>query len=360
MEPIRFAIAGTGYRALRFLRAARELPECFTVTAMLSRTDARAQEVEAQFGVKAVSSLDALLETRPEFVLSCVSQSGMLDLNRKLLEAGVPALSETPFSPEIEGLKQLYDVQKRTGTKLQLAEQYFLFPTHQARRRLIDAGILGEVTSCSLFSLHNYHAVSIFRHYMGEDDGPVRISAMKTVTPVVSAGDRSGLLVNGKTVDESRIMAQFVYADGRVGSYDFSSTQYRNAIRSMHMRVWGTRGEWFDDEARYLMPDGRPAIDRLHVQCDRITGTIRAVDFDGERIYESPFRSDVQLIEDDIAMCDVLRRMGEYVRGGEPFYSLKHAFRDGYLSCLLDKAAATGETITSEPMPWDGGQGPQP
>ena len=353
MEPIRFAIAGNGYRALRYLRAARELPEWFTVTAMLCRTPERAQEIEARHGVKAVASLDALMETRPEFVLSCVSFAGMLDMNVQLLEAGMPALSETPFSADVDGLKRLYDVQKRTGTKLQLAEQYFLFPTHQARRRLIDTGMLGDVTSCSLFSLHNYHAVSIFRHYLGEDDGPVRISALKTVTPVVSAGDRSGLIAGGKLVDESRIMALFVYADGRVGSYDFASTQYRNAIRSMHMRVWGTRGEWFDDEARYLTPDNRPAIGALQVQRDRMTGTIRAVDFDGERVYESPFRSDVQLIEDDIAMCDVLRRMGKYVRGGAPFYSLRHAFRDGYLSCLLEKAAATGATVASEPMPWD-------
>ena len=51
MEPIRFAIAGTGYRAIRFLRAARELPEYFTVTAMLSRTDARAQEVDRVTGL---------------------------------------------------------------------------------------------------------------------------------------------------------------------------------------------------------------------------------------------------------------------------------------------------------------------
>ena len=77
MEPIRFAIAGNGYRALRYLRAARELPEWFTVTAMLCRTPERAQEIEARHGIKAVASLDALMETRPEFVLSCVSFSGM-------------------------------------------------------------------------------------------------------------------------------------------------------------------------------------------------------------------------------------------------------------------------------------------
>lgn len=353
MEPIRFAIAGNGYRAIRYLRAARELPEWFTVTAMLCRTEERAHEIAAQHGVKAVASLDALLETRPEFVLSCVSANSNLEMNTQLLLAGVPLLSETPLSTSMDGLLKLYDVHQRTGTKLQIAEQYFLFPTHQARKRLIDAGILGEVTSCSLFSLHNYHAVSIFRHYMGEDDGPIRISAMKTVHPLVKSGDRSGYLADGKVVDEHRMMAQFVYADGRVGSYDFAESQYRSSIRSMHMRVWGTRGEWFDDTARYLLPNDRPAMDSLVVQRDRITGTIRAVDFDGERIYESPFRSDVYLIEDDVAMCDVLRRMGEYVRGGAPFYSVKHVFRDGYLSRLLEQAAASGETVVSEPMPWD-------
>jgi predicted dehydrogenase len=353
MEPIRFAIAGTGYRATRYLRAALELPEFFTVTGVLSRTPERAQAYEAQYGVKTVTSLDALLETRPEFVLSCVHYAGMLEMNVKLLQEGVPTLSETPFSNTVEGLLQLYQVQKRTGTPLQLAEQYFLFPTHQARRALIDAGILGDVTSCSLFSLHNYHAVSIFRHYLGSDEGPVRISAIKTVTPAVNAGDRTGYLTHGQMLQESRIAAQFVYGDGRVGSYDFASTQYRSAIRSMHMRVWGTRGEWFDDEARYLLPDNRPALSALQVRCDRITGTIRAVDFEGERVYESPFRSDVHLIEDDIAMCDVLRRMGLFVRGGQPFYSLRNSFRDGYLSCLLEKAAAQDAPVTSEPMPWD-------
>ena len=47
MEPIRFAIAGTGYRATRYLRAALELPEFFTVTCLLYTSQTRPREPQA-------------------------------------------------------------------------------------------------------------------------------------------------------------------------------------------------------------------------------------------------------------------------------------------------------------------------
>ncbi len=354
MEPIRFAIAGTGYRAIRYLRAALLLPKWFRVTGIFSRQEGRAESIGLEYGVKGCATLEALLETKPEFVLCCVDQSSAMEMNSRLLEAGMPTLSETPVANNVEDLLALYQVQKRTGTCFQLAEQYFLFPTHQARRKLMDEGILGDVTSCSVFSMHNYHAISLMRFYMGEDDGPVTIRGLKTVCPVVKAGDRSGFLTAGEMGQEKRMIAAFTYADGRVGLYDFADSQYRSAIRSMHMRVWGTRGEWFDNEARYLLADNRPVLDELRVQCDRITGTIRAVDFAGERVYVNPFGADVPMIEDDIAMCDILRHMGEAVRENKLFYPIRHVFRDGYLSCLLNKAVEAGMTMVSHPMPWDG------
>lgn len=353
MPSIRLAIAGTGYRALRFARVAQLLPEHFTLTGMLSRTAERAQALTAQEGIAAFSDLDALLQTKPEYVVCCVSAKGMAEMTARLLEAGVPTLCETPFAQDLDGLLALYETQKRTGTPLALAEQYFLFPSHQARCALVRDGLLGDVSSCQLSVAHHYHAVSLLRFYLSTDDATACIDARVLKTPLVNAGDRSGYIAGGGMGEEERMLAQFTYADGKLGLYDFAPAQYRSAIRSSHLRILGSRGEWFDDTARYVRADGRPAVSTLHHEHDLITGTLRAIDFEGTRVYENPFRTDVPMIQDDIAIAEVLRRMGDVVRAGIPFYPLAHAFRDGYLSHLMHCSARQGAPVHAQPMPWD-------
>ena len=66
MNRIRFAVAGNGWRAMFFVRAALNLPEIFELTGVLCRSLEKAQAFEAAHGVKAFWELDALLETRPD------------------------------------------------------------------------------------------------------------------------------------------------------------------------------------------------------------------------------------------------------------------------------------------------------
>ena len=353
MERIRFALAGAGWRAQFFLRAAKLLPERFELTGVLCRTQERAEAFAREHGVRAVWTLDALLEDGPEFVVSCVSKAGMCEMVKALLQVGMPVLSETPLATEMDALRALYDIWRKTRTPLGLAEQYFLFPRHQARRALIERGLLGNVVSCALSTAHDYHAISLLRHYLGEEGGPVRIRARRTVTPIAVTGSRSGYLAGGGMGEETRVYAQLDYPDGRLGLYDFSGTQYHSAIRGRHVRILGTRGEIFDDEVSYVAADGRPVQGRLQVQTDLISGTIRAIDFEGERVYENPFRADVPMDEDEIAVASALAGMGRLVHEGEAFYPIRFAFRDAAMACLLAQAAQEdGERITPR-MPWD-------
>ena len=155
-------------------------------------------------------------------------------------------------------------------------------------------------------------------------------------------------MAGGGIENESRVLAQLDYGDGRVGLYDFAGSQYHSAIRSSHLRILGTRGEIFDDEVRWVRKDGRPARAVLVYQKDEITGTIRAIDFDGRRVYENPFRWDVAMTEDDIAVCTVLVRMGRALAGGERHYP--YAFRDSYLAIALSRLAdEDGEETVDAP-----------
>ena len=133
MNRIRFAVAGTGWRALFYVRAAKNLPEWFELTGVLCRTPERAESFEKEYGVKTFTDLDALLDTKPEFVVNCIYKAELADMSIRLMERGMPVLCETPFAVNLEKLEELREVQKRTGVRLEMAEQYFLYPGHAAR-----------------------------------------------------------------------------------------------------------------------------------------------------------------------------------------------------------------------------------
>jgi len=229
-----------------------------------------------------------------------------------------------------------------------MAEQYFLYPSHQAKLNVVRSGVLGEVSSCFMSMMHDYHGISMMRAYLGAQDGPVEIRARKTVHPIAVTGSRAGHQPGDTLGEEARVFAQLTWPDGKLGLYDFSGTQYHSAIRSNHMRVLGTRGEMFDDEVRYLRPDNRPAVARLVYHRDEITGTVRAIDFDGRHVYENPFPVDVAMTEDDIAVSTVLVRMGGAVRGGERHYPLAWGMRDSHMAILLTQAAQAGAEIVAD------------
>lgn len=350
MERIRFAVAGTGWRALFYVRAAKNLPELFELTGVLCRTPERAESFAKEYGVRTFVELDALLETRPEFVVNCIYKADLADMSIRLMERGMSVLCETPLAVRLDKLAQLREAQKKTGVLLEMAEQYFLYPSHAARRELIRRGMLGDVTYCYLSMMHDYHGVSMLRSYLGEESGPVAIRTRKTRTPIVVTGGRGGYITTGEMGDEYRVLAQLDYGDGRVGLYDFAGTQYHSAIRSNHLRILGTRGEIADNEVRWLSADNRPHMDRLVTHTDEITGTVRAISFDGERVYVNPFRTDVAMTEDDIAVFTVLVRMGESARGGKAHYPF--AFRDSYLSCVMTEAAGNNADVVADALSW--------
>ena len=98
MNRIRYAVAGNGWRAMFFVRAALNLPELFEITGVLCRTKEKAEAFEREHGVKAFWTLDAMLETKPDFVVSCQTKAVMPGMTMELLRRGVPVLSETPLA----------------------------------------------------------------------------------------------------------------------------------------------------------------------------------------------------------------------------------------------------------------------
>ena len=351
MGRIRYAVAGNGWRAMFFVRAAQNLPEIFELTGVLCRTKEKAEAFQKEHGVRAFYELDALLETKPEFVVSCVTKKAISDMTMRLMERGVHVLSETPLAVDVETLERIRETRRRTGAVLEMAEQYFLYPNHQARRAVVESGLLGQVTTCWMSMMHDYHGISMLRAYMGEETGPVQIAARRIVSPITATGGRGGYVTGGEVENEYRVLAQFDFGGGRVGLHDFAGSQYHSEIRTNHLRILGTRGEIFDDQVRFLRTGNRPAVARFVTHKDEITGTVTAIDFDGKRVYENPFGAHVAMSEDDIAVCHVLERMSRSISGGGKHYP--YAFRDSYMAILLTQTAQENGCTTADVMAWN-------
>jgi predicted dehydrogenase len=97
-------------------------------------------------------SLDELLgRERPDYVIVSTNWPTTPVVTRELVARGVRVLAETPPAPDLDGLRALWADVGSSGL-VQVAEQYLLMPAHAARRAVLAAGTIGQVTSVQISS----------------------------------------------------------------------------------------------------------------------------------------------------------------------------------------------------------------
>jgi hypothetical protein len=349
-------IGGAGFRAQYYLRIAAALPEQFQISGMVVRSELKGKDMEAKWGTATYRTLEELLANEsPDFVLVSVNVNDSVGYVVQLAERGIPTLLETPPAPDLEGLELLHKRLTLTGARVQVAEQYHLYPMQAARQALIQSGQLGRITETTVSISQTYHAVSLIRKMLGITFEEVRIRAMRFESNWVQGPTRSGPPTEDKQIPLQRDLAWFDFGD-RLGIYDFTNNQHRSWVRSNHLSVRGERGEIFDDRVRIQ----QESCTELQMELKRMNrGELENAEgyylkgiLCGERwVYENPF-APARLYDDEIAIASCLLKMAEYTRGGASFYSLAEASQDHYLGMMMEKAIQTGETITAGAQMW--------
>jgi predicted dehydrogenase len=139
-----FVLVGSGWRARRFLKVAREL--C-TV-----RCGRAVVQTPRRLDVPAFSSLDTCLrELSPGFVLTATPSSVTPNVIADAVDRGLPVLAETPSAPDLDGLRALWPAVGDSGP-VQVAEQYPMMPSHTARAALVATGAIGTPTQVQVSS----------------------------------------------------------------------------------------------------------------------------------------------------------------------------------------------------------------
>ena len=355
--PARFGLVGSGWRGEFFLRLARTAPDHFTVSGVVTRTAERGQAVEALWGVPTYRDVDELVDReRPDFVVVSVPWEQMPEVTTQLVARGIRVLAETPPAPDADGLRALWAEVGSSGL-VQVAEQYLHMPAHVARLHVIDAGLLGEVTSVQVSSTHGYHATSMIRRMLGVGHAPATVTAQQFTAPLVDPLGREGWNGSMDPVPLVTTLATLDFGDGRMGLYDFTDTQWFNPVRARRIVVRGALGEIVDD--RFTRMAGPDTPVESHI-VRRVTGMdlnlegleVASVSVDGEVVWRNAFLGSA-FSEDDLAVAGLLADVGDWARDeAPPPYPLADACQDHLLSLAIDESAATGAPVTTGEAPW--------
>lgn len=346
MDPIRFAIIGSGWRTEFYLRVARALPDAFEITGVQTRDPERAAHITREWGVPAHLTLDELMASGPAFVVTSVPWPVTPALLRELAAREVPVLTETPPAPDIDGLRALRSL---ADARIQVAEQYQFQPLHAARLTLAASGRLGTISQAQVSAAHGYHGIDLMRRFLSlPDDARSTIRAMRFESPLVAGPDRDGPPTNDRLSPSVQTIAWFDFGE-RLGVMDFASEQYFSWVRSPRVLIRGDRGEIANETVRYVEDVVTPITLELTRHDTGQAGNLEGHHLAGitagaEWVYRNPFQP-ARLSDEEVAIATALVRMHQWLDGGPGICSLAHGAQDHYLTLLMHQAAESGEPV---------------
>jgi predicted dehydrogenase len=359
MEPYRFAIVGAGWRTEFFLRIAAALPERYRIDGLVVRNPEKGRVLEEQWGYRTYRAVaDLLAALTPEFLVSSVSYAANYEVNKALLETGLPIFAETPPGATLEQMLDLWKAVKSRGARFQVAEQFTRQPHHAARLAAVRQGRIGPVHKAYISVCHGYHGTSLIRHFLGVRFEEARIVGMTFNDRVLDPGGRDGPPASPEVKEHPQQIALLDFGGGRQAVFDFVGVQYFSQIRNQRVAIRGERGEIID-QILYTQTDSG---DRLTLPFQRhVAGPngnleghhLKGIQLGEQWVYWNP-TAPAGLADEEIAMADVLQGMGEYVRGGPEVYPLAEAMQDHYLGLKIREATETGQPVVATAQPWSG------
>ena len=142
---MRVAIVGCGQIADPHVQEARKI-EGTVVVAVCDQDDNMAAQVAKRFQVPGVyTDLDRMLDdAKPQAVHVTTPPASHLAIGRSLIDRGIHAYIEKPFTVTTAEAEELVDSAKRRGVLLCVGHSYAFDSGFLRLRRMIDAGTLGD------------------------------------------------------------------------------------------------------------------------------------------------------------------------------------------------------------------------
>ena len=165
MKRLRIAVVGTGGRAGAHLSTLPKLEPIYQLVGVCDIDSERATETAQRLSVSGYTDLETLLEMEsPDVILITVGPDGHHVITEIAASHGVHVITETPISITLPCADRMIDAAAQYGTKLEVAENVWRWPHERLKRKIIDAGLIGEITHAHLwYTSGSYHGMNAIR-----------------------------------------------------------------------------------------------------------------------------------------------------------------------------------------------------
>jgi predicted dehydrogenase len=186
MEKVKVGIIGTGNISPAYINGCRAF-DILDLVACADMDVAKAMTVAKEHNIPKALSVDELLaDPEIEFVINLTIPAVHADVSLKIIEAGKHPYSEKPLAVSREDGQKIIAAAKAKGVLVGCAPDTFLFGPHQACRKLIDDGSIGDPVAAIAFMMghgpERWHPSPDFFYQVGGgplfDMGPYYITCL--------------------------------------------------------------------------------------------------------------------------------------------------------------------------------------
>ena len=324
MKRLKIAVVGTGGRARAHLSTIPKLAPIYQLVGVCDIDSERATEVAQQISVSGYTDVETLIEMEsPEVILITVGPDGHHVITEIAASHGVHVITETPISTTLPCADRMIDAARQYGVKLEVAENVWRWPHERLKRKIVDAGLIGEITHAHLwYTSGSYHGMNAIRTLVGSEAGHV-------VGHAKEIGGSSWEV--GVVEFENGVSLVYELPTRRRGNY---------------WEIDGTRGAIVGNELLLYQEAGTGTfpIQTITTEVDGVSAVDHArVDTDPPIIWENPLKAFGLEDTDDVARGAELHSIYRaIVEGVEPEYGAVNGRTDQEILIAIRESARNG------------------
>ncbi len=356
MERLRIAVIGVGVdpgsRARQYLGTIVRLKDHFELVGICDRGEGALAEASRGASTACFRDIRSLFaSTRPDVVLSMTPKDSHGVIAMTAARHGAHVITEIPVALTRRYAQAVAQTCREHGVLWEVAEQVWLWPRERLKKRIIEAGLLGELTHSRLWYLTGqYHGFNGVRSLLGEEAKRVLGYCGEVTTAPYDAygGERENTMMWDHAVVEfdSGIVCLFEkpprvfpsVAQGFPTGWHVEGT--RGYLDQSRLVLYGEEtSRAYDLRERYVDVDGQSVLD------------VAQVDTDPPVVWENPYRKWRIGSADDVAKASILVSFhGAITGGGRPQYGHENALKDWEICLAVRESADRGNTWVDLPL----------
>ncbi len=160
VKPVKTAVVGCGMISNIYIRNLKNLFQIVDLAAVCDLHTEAAEEKARIYGVPQVMTMEEIERSEEiELVVNLTGPEAHYEVIRKMLLAGKHVFTEKTLTTELEEARELIKLAEEKNLYLGAAPDTILGAGIQTAKKVIDAGMIGKVTSC-IATVNRNHALN--------------------------------------------------------------------------------------------------------------------------------------------------------------------------------------------------------